>query len=170
VGAAESPAIGIATRRFSIQHIDAQLVRLPQKVAERRGLTATLSAMTNGRLVQAFVALLASGPVHADALDHAVNEAMKKNNVPGTVVLVARDGKVLKRAAYGLASVELSTALKADHIFPLASITKVFTATAVLLLVQEGKLRLEQSIGEVLPDLQVRSFGPMGLSQDPCTA
>jgi CubicO group peptidase (beta-lactamase class C family) len=108
--------------------------------------------MTNGRLVQAFVALLASGPVHADALDHAVNEVMKKNNVPGAVVLVARDGKVLKRAAYGLASVELSTALKADHVFPLASITKVFTATAVLLLVQEGKLRLEQSIGEVLPD------------------
>ena len=109
--------------------------------------------MKSSRLAPPFVALFASGLVQADALDSGIQEAMKKNNVPGAVVLVIRDGKALKSTAYGVASVELGTALKTNHVFPLASITKIFTATATLLLVQEGKLRLDQTVGEVLPAL-----------------
>ena len=55
--------------------------------------------MKSSRLAPLFVALFASGLVQADAMDSWIQEAMKKNNVPGAVVLVTRDGKAVKSAA-----------------------------------------------------------------------
>lgn len=93
---------------------------------------------------------------HADTLDDDIKNAMKKNNVPGAVMMVMRDGKVLKQQAYGLANVELPVPSKIIDVYPLASVTKVFTATVVLMLVQDGKLRLEEPIGEILPALPAK--------------
>jgi D-alanyl-D-alanine carboxypeptidase len=93
------------------------------------------------------------GYARADTLDDQIREAMKKNNVPGAVIMVLRDGKIVKQEAYGLANVELQVQSKVTDVYPLASATKVFTATAVLLLVQDGKLRLDEPIGKTLPVL-----------------
>ena len=93
---------------------------------------------------------------HADPLDDHVRDAMKKNNVPGAVTMVIRDGKVLKQQAYGLASVELRVPSRITDVYPLASVTKVFTATATLMLVQDGKLQLDEPISEVLPALPAK--------------
>lgn len=69
---------------------------------------------------------------------------------PGGVVLVRKGDQVLLREGYGLADVENQVPMTADKVLPLASVTKQFTAFAVLQLVQAGKLTLDQPVGEVL--------------------
>jgi D-alanyl-D-alanine carboxypeptidase len=71
---------------------------------------------------------------------------------PGAAILVARDGQVLMRKAYGSASVELGVPLRPEHVFRLGSITKQFTAVAVLMLVDEGKVSLDDEVTKYFPD------------------
>ncbi|WP_246357673.1 serine hydrolase domain-containing protein [Pyxidicoccus fallax] len=71
--------------------------------------------------------------------------------VPGASVTVIRDGKVVLSRAYGLAHVEEQASATPESNFRLASLSKQFTAMAVLLLVEEGRLRLEDRVVDVLP-------------------
>ena len=73
--------------------------------------------------------------------------------VPGASLLVVRDGKAIIRRSYGLANLEGSVAATPETNFRLASVTKQFTATAILLLVQDGKLKLDDRIRKWLPSL-----------------
>jgi CubicO group peptidase (beta-lactamase class C family) len=75
---------------------------------------------------------------------------------PGAVVLVAREGKVIHHEAYGLADLELEVPMAKDSVFKVASITKLFTAVAVMKLEGEGKLRLDDEIVRFLPDYPAR--------------
>jgi CubicO group peptidase (beta-lactamase class C family) len=72
---------------------------------------------------------------------------------PGASVLVVRDGKVIVSRAYGLADVEARVAATPQTNYRLASVTKQFTATAILLLYQESKLSLDDRIKHWLPSL-----------------
>ena len=87
---------------------------------------------------------LATPRLLADSVDDYVREQMTARHIPGLVLLVLNGGKVIKQQSYGLANVELGVPTTKDSAFPLASVTKVFTATAVYLLVQEGKLHLDE--------------------------
>nr|WP_242003062.1 serine hydrolase domain-containing protein [Vulcaniibacterium tengchongense] len=73
--------------------------------------------------------------------------------VPGAAVLVLRDGRALVRRGYGLAELEAGTPVTPQTHFRLASVSKQFTAAAVLLLVAEGKLGLDQPARRWLPAL-----------------
>ncbi|HEL4258629.1 beta-lactamase family protein [Stenotrophomonas maltophilia] len=73
--------------------------------------------------------------------------------VPGAAVLVLHDGQAVFRRGYGLAVVEDGTAVTAASNFRLASVSKQFTAAAVLLLVEEGRLGLDQPVRRWLPEL-----------------
>jgi CubicO group peptidase (beta-lactamase class C family) len=97
--------------------------------------------------------LLAAPRLLADSVDDYIHEQMKARHIPGLVLIVLRDGKVAKQQSYGLANIELGVPASKDSVFPLASVTKVFTATAVYLLVQEGKLRLSDKVTQLLPGL-----------------
>ena len=72
---------------------------------------------------------------------------------PGGVVLVRKGDQVLLREGFGLADVENGVPMTADKVLPLASVTKQFTAFAVLQLVQAGNLQLDQPVGDVLAGL-----------------
>jgi CubicO group peptidase (beta-lactamase class C family) len=76
-----------------------------------------------------------------------------QGEVPGASVLVLRDGEALVRRSYGLANLAEGTAATPETNYRLASISKQFTAAAVLLLVQEGKLSLEDRARKWLPSL-----------------
>lgn len=78
-------------------------------------------------------------------------ERAVRPNGPGVAVLVARGDRVLYRAAHGLASAELGVALAPAQVFRLGSITKTFTAAAVLQLAAVGQLRLEDPLNRFLP-------------------
>jgi CubicO group peptidase (beta-lactamase class C family) len=100
------------------------------------------------------VASVATGIVVDPALagiDSALT-AMYPAGEPGAAVLVARDGRVLMRKAYGAANVELNVPLRPEHVFRLGSITKQFTAVATLMLVDEGKVSLDDEITRWFPD------------------
>jgi len=99
------------------------------------------------------IVILTAPRVLADSVDDYIREQMNARHLPGVVLVVLRDGKVIKQQSYGLANIELSVPTSNDSVFPLASVTKVFTATAVYLLVQEGKLRLSDKVTQLLPGL-----------------
>jgi len=71
---------------------------------------------------------------------------------PGAAVLVALDGKVLVNRGFGLADVTKGTPVTTRTNFRLASVTKQFTAAATMLLVQDGKLRLDETLTDIWPD------------------
>jgi len=71
---------------------------------------------------------------------------------PGAVALIVRDGQVVLRKGYGLASVELGVPSNPDGVYWIASVTKPFTAVAVMQLVECGKVGLDDEITRYLPD------------------
>lgn len=88
-----------------------------------------------------------------DGVDAFVLRQMEKRHVPGASVAVVKGGKVLLLKGYGLANVELAAPATEKTVYQLASVSKTFTATGILLLIREGKLSLDDKIGERLSDL-----------------
>ena len=73
-------------------------------------------------------------------------------NETGATVLVSSRGKVIYKKALGMANVELNVPMQVDNVFRIASITKQFTAIAILQLMEQGKLDLKDEITRFLPD------------------
>lgn len=94
----------------------------------------------------------APGGAPADPVDGYLQAVMEKHHVPGAALAIVRDGKIEKLAAYGLADLESEAKAGPDTAFQLASATKIFTGTLVMLLVQEGKLGLDEPLSKYLPD------------------
>ncbi len=88
-----------------------------------------------------------------DEIDLVIHQAMTSQKIPALSLLVMRDGKVLKQKAYGSARLEPPIAATTETVFPVFSITKTFTAVGVLRLVEQGKFKLDDPIGGLLPDL-----------------
>jgi len=83
-------------------------------------------------------------------VDILVRKLMKALQIPGVSLAVVRDGKIIKESAYGLSVVEHAVSVKPETVFLLASITKSFTATAIMMLVEEGKIELDAPISRYL--------------------
>lgn len=86
----------------------------------------------------------------ADEVDDYIASAMREQHIPGLSLAVVREGRLAKARGYGLASVELNAPATPETVYRLASITKQFTATAILLLAQDGKLGLDDRISRHL--------------------
>ncbi|MCP4978050.1 MAG: serine hydrolase, partial [Maribacter sp.] len=71
---------------------------------------------------------------------------------PGVTALVYRDGKVLYRKAFGMANLELDVPMQPENVFELGSITKQFTSVSILMLMEQGKLGLDDEITKYLPE------------------
>src|SRR5262249_45326153 len=71
---------------------------------------------------------------------------------PGAAVLVKKGDQVLLRKGYGMANIELGVAMRPEHLFLIGSITKQFTAAAVMMLVDEHKLALGDDIRKYVPE------------------
>lgn len=71
---------------------------------------------------------------------------------PGGVVLIAQRGEVVYKRSFGQANIELKVAMQPDHIFRIGSITKQFTAAAILKLAEVGKLSLQDTITKFIQD------------------
>jgi len=89
----------------------------------------------------------------ADKVDDIVRKEMAARKVQGAVVAVIKNGKVAKKAAYGYANIENHVKTRLDSVFEIGSITKQFTATLAMKLVEEGRLKLDQPINEYMPDI-----------------
>ena len=87
-------------------------------------------------------------------IDTLCRKAVADGDVPGVLALVARHGKIVYYKAFGLADNASNRELKRDDIFRLASQTKAITATAVMMLWEEGKFRLDDPISQYLPEFK----------------
>lgn len=107
------------------------------------------------RLALLLASLIAAGSAHATDATQNADRLMQKyqGEVPGAALLVLKDGKPLLRKGYGLANLEEHAAVTPTTDFRLASVSKQFTAAAILLLAEDGKLGLDDSIRHWLPSL-----------------
>ena len=95
-----------------------------------------------------------SGTLHLPNVDAVVVEEIHRADIPGAVLVIGHNGHVVYRKAYGWRSIEPQReAMTLDTIFDLASLTKVIcTSTAVMQLVEKGKLRLNDPIAKYVPE------------------
>jgi CubicO group peptidase (beta-lactamase class C family) len=82
----------------------------------------------------------------------AVFSTVTKSNEPGLAVLVRKDGQTIFEKGYGVRELRTRTRIDAKTNFRLASVTKQFTATCVMMLVRDGKLRYDDHLTDVFPD------------------
>lgn len=111
-------------------------------------------------LCQAQTTSVADNARQTDKLDAYVREQMAARHIPGLSLAVVRDGEALLVRSYGVANVELNAPTTNDTVFEIASNSKQYTAGAVMLLVQDGKLSLDDSITKYLPGLP-RHYDPV---------
>ncbi|CAN5427825.1 hypothetical protein BH20ACI1_BH20ACI1_06250 [soil metagenome] len=100
----------------------------------------------------AFLFLLLTVSVRADEVDKYVRAQLAGQHVPGAAVAVIRSGKVIKMNGYGLASVEFNVPVTTETVFEIGSVSKQITAAAIMLLVEDGKINLDEKISKYLPD------------------
>lgn len=111
-----------------------------------------MNLQANGRALLAFV-LLAPPLASADKVDDYVRVEMERQHIPGLSLAVVMRGEIEKSNGYGLANVETGLPVRPETVFQIQSITKTFTASGVLLLVEEGKLGLDDKLTKHLADL-----------------
>jgi len=88
----------------------------------------------------------------ADVVAQFVRAQMEKQRIPGLTLLVSRNGEPIRLEGYGLSNVELQVAAKPETIFQSGSVGKQFTATAVMMLVEAGKIGLEDPLTKYFPE------------------
>lgn len=85
-------------------------------------------------------------------IDVLITKELKDKEGPGGAFLVAKNGKPIYQKSFGKSNLELNTDLTPEFVFQLGSITKQFTAIAVLMLEEEGKLKTNDPISKYIPD------------------
>lgn len=94
----------------------------------------------------------AQSPLDA-RVDSIVKSAMARRLIPGAAVVVVKDGQVVKKSVYGVASIELDVPATTSTLFQIASATKNVTGVAIMQLVEAGKFRLDDRVYDLLPKL-----------------
>lgn len=106
-------------------------------------------------LVFSLLTTLFIGRLNAQNLVADIDSVIKNKYTerqPGATVLVYKKGEILYRKGIGLANVELAVPMRAENVFEIGSITKQFTAIAILMLEEQGKLSVEDKITKYVPD------------------
>lgn len=87
-------------------------------------------------------------------IDDAIKSAIAESRIPGAVALVARNGKIVYHQAFGMADNEANRPLRKDDIFRIASQSKAITATAVMILWEDGRFNLDDPIHYWIPEFK----------------
>ena len=112
----------------------------------------TPSAKQSPALSEALAASQGMSPERLSKIDAMLQEHITKNELPGAVALIARNGKIVFHKAYGMADEKSKKTMEKDAIFRIASQTKAITSTAVLMLWEEGKFKLDDPISKYIPE------------------
>lgn len=97
--------------------------------------------------------LSANGLAADKEVDGYVNASLRRQHVPGAAIAVIKEGKVVEEITFGNANLQLNVPVTRMTVFQLASVTKVFTAAALMLLEKDGKLRMDDAVSKYLPGL-----------------
>ena len=91
-------------------------------------------------------------PAETARIDGIVNEALTATGVPSASIAVVRGGRIVLARAYGRQSPDIAVATP-DALYPIASISKQFTAAAILILRDQGRLSLDDNVSKYLPGI-----------------
>ena len=114
----------------------------------------TKSLQKSPLLAEAAPETVGLSPERVALIDQMCVQAIKDENLPGMVTLLARNGKIVLWKAYGMANSEEGRKMKRDDIFRIASQSKAITATAVMMLWEEGKISLDDPISKYIPEFR----------------
>lgn len=113
----------------------------------------TKSLKSSPPLTEASAASVGMSQERLSLIDKMCREAVDNASVPGVVALVARHGKIVYHKAFGTSDAS-GESLKKDAIFRIASQSKAVTATAVMMLWEEGRFRLDEPISNFIPEFK----------------
>jgi len=108
------------------------------------------TAQTALCLALMFIPSIASA--QSDKVDEFVRTEMQKSKIPGLSIAVVKNGEIVKAKGYGLANVELGVPATPETIYQSGSVGKQFIATLVMMLVEQGKMGLDDPISKYIPD------------------
>lgn len=118
--------------------------------SRERSILASLVALSIALTTQA-------GSTGGD-LKSSVDEifsSLNRSDAPGCAVAVIKEGRVVHERGYGMANLEYGVAITPDTVFYIASLSKQFTAAAVALLVEEGKISLQDDLRKYVPEIPI---------------
>ncbi|HET9702751.1 MAG TPA: serine hydrolase domain-containing protein [Vicinamibacterales bacterium] len=98
------------------------------------------------------VAAVLAAQVPGDRIDALMVRAMQERHVPGLAIAVVDNGVITEHRSHGIANLETATPMTTGAVFELASVTKPITATAVMMLVEEGRVSLDAPISTYIDD------------------
>jgi CubicO group peptidase (beta-lactamase class C family) len=135
-------------------HSRCNLFAVPQYSSVAASSATLMRAFNNfilGTLITLFT--LSTLPcVRADSVDGYITGEMKSHRIPGLSLAVIKDGHLVKVAGYGLSDIETGTPAAPATVYKIASLSKPIIATAILLLAQEGRLSLSDTVPNHLPN------------------
>src|SRR5580765_1422049 len=137
------------------------------------GARISLQVLTEGgdmRIVASFIlaCVIAGGALAADRgldpqrlqrLERLIAADVQKGRIPGVVMLISRDGKVVMNKAIGQQDAQKGLAMKPDSIFRIYSMTKPIVSVAAMMLVEEGRLQLSDPVSLHIPELKGLKVG-----------
>lgn len=129
-----------------------KIFTLALALAALSSLAQTKSIKKSPPLTEATPASAGMSAERLSRIDTMINDAITENKIPGAVALVARNGRIVYYKAFGKASNSTGQPLKRDDIFRIASQSKAITATAVMMLWEEGKFSLDDPISKYIPE------------------
>jgi methyl acetate hydrolase len=120
----------------------------------RRAVLTGGAALAGGRFLEAAGLKPAfATPTRFAAVDKALHRAVEERDVAGVVAIGATPNGIAFEGAYGKANIHQGTSMATDTVFWLLSMTKAITATACMQLIEQGRLRLDQTASDILPQL-----------------
>ncbi len=129
-------------------------VRARSRTSWRTRQDSLPSMTTRHRVFAAtcLASLAALFSTRADTIDDYISGQMGRLHIPGLSLAIIRDGRVIKVQGYGFANLELKAPAQKETVYEIGSNTKQFTAAAIMMLVEDGKIRLEDAITKYFPD------------------
>lgn len=110
------------------------------------------SIKTGIAVLMVFIAMQSVSAQIPKAEIDSLLQTLFKPDGPGGVFLVAKDGNPLYSKAFGMANLELNVPMKPNNVFQIGSMTKQFTAVAIMMLEEQGKLNVSDAISKYIPD------------------
>jgi CubicO group peptidase (beta-lactamase class C family) len=87
-----------------------------------------------------------------DKTDEYIETQMRRQKIPGLSIAVVKDGKIIKARGYGLANIETNTPATEKTVYKIASVSKQFIAAGIMLLVDEGKINLDDNVTKYITE------------------
>lgn len=102
-----------------------------------------------------FISLVSIRSIQSQNIESQIDKLISKTyieNGPGIAILIAKNGIPLYKKSFGKSNIELNSNVNTESVFQIGSLTKQFTATAILMLEEKGKLKLTDNITKYLPE------------------